>query len=588
MPGTPWLARVKQTALLWTDRFVEVFASGTFLAAILAAPLISAYQYFWGSAPRGCTALQSAVGEFEALAYYVHLVPLSVLLVIAGFVFFRGSDVRAKRVFTLFIGAFSLWLLGNLITWTANGEAAVYAVRLTLWFVEVAFFALGAYFAAALLFGGKVPALLRLLLPLLLIAPLLALAKWSAAASPLLALCEPFGKTFLAVYPLYVEISILGLIAYFWARVPFSPFPPKPLYAIIASLFMFLGTFTIGSFVVWLTGHYEFLLYGLLALPVFIIVLVYSVTNLELFRVQSFGIQVLIYLVMLLVSSQFLFMDSTTDRLLVGITLVFTAVFGYLFQQSALREVGERHKVEVLAADLAEVNDRQEKLMHFVGHEVKGFLTKDQGAFAALAEGDAGALPGSAKSFAERALSGAREGVRSITEILTASNLKQGTTALKSESFDLKKVIAGAVEKAEPLARQKGLTLSFVVPDLVSEYPLQGDADKLGDHVFRNLIENAINYTPSGFVQVSLKKENNAYVCRVKDTGVGITEEDKKLLFTEGGHGKDSQKINVHSTGFGLFIAKTIVEAHKGTIRAESEGQGKGSTFVVAFPAPSR
>ncbi|MDE1919073.1 MAG: HAMP domain-containing histidine kinase [Patescibacteria group bacterium] len=73
----------------------------------------------------------------------------------------------------------------------------------------------------------------------------------------------------------------------------------------------------------------------------------------------------------------------------------------------------------------------------------------------------------------------------------------------------------------------------------------------------------------------------------MKDTGIGITEEDKKRLFTEGGHGKDSQKVNVHSTGYGLFIAKNIVEAHGGTIRAESEGAGKGSTFIVELPITS-
>ena len=60
---------------------------------------------------------------------------------------------------------------------------------------------------------------------------------------------------------------------------------------------------------------------------------------------------------------------------------------------------------------------------------------------------------------------------------------------------------------------------------------------------------------------------------------------NKKHLFAEGGRGKDSIKVNVHSTGYGLYIAKQIVEAHKGRIWAESEGAGKGSTFYVEFPA---
>ena len=69
--------------------------------------------------------------------------------------------------------------------------------------------------------------------------------------------------------------------------------------------------------------------------------------------------------------------------------------------------------------------------------------------------------------------------------------------------------------------------------------------------------------------------------------GVGISTEDKVHLFSEGGHGKESQKVNVHSTGYGLYIAKKIVDAHGGTIRAESEGVGKGARRISSTNAPS-
>ncbi len=585
MPGASKWAHFKEVFLFWSDRLLDIFIFGVFTLAVFAAPAVSVYQYFRQVVPQGCTPLLGVGGEdLHAVAYYVHIVPIMVLLLVAGFILVSSHEGRTKRIFALFVGAFSLWLVGDLITWVSGNEAALYAAQTTLSFLEIAFFVLGAYFAALLLYGGRVPTFLRLLFPLILLAPLLVIFNGNLTSGFFHGLCNPFGHGILAAYPLYAEVIILGLLAYFWARVPYSTFPSKPLYAIIASLFMFLGTFAIGSFVVWLTSHHEFLFYGLLALPVFLIVLVYSITNLELFRVQSFGIQVLIYLILLLISAQFLFVDSLKDQLLIGITLVFTAIFGYLFQQSALREVVQRHKIEVLAGDLKDTNQRQESLIHFVGHEVKGFLTKDQGAFAELAEGDLGPLPQGAKSFAETALSGTRDAVRSISDILAASNLKKGTTTFQMVAFDLKKVIAEAVEKAQGMAKQKGLALSFAVPDLVSPYLLQGDPGQLGDHVFRNIIENAINYTPSGFVQTSLKKEESKYVFTVKDTGVGITDEDKKHLFTEGGHGKDSQKINVHSTGYGLFIAKNIVEAHRGTIRVESEGEGKGTTFIVELP----
>ena len=106
----------------------------------------------------------------------------------------------------------------------------------------------------------------------------------------------------------------------------------------------------------------------------------------------------------------------------------------------------------------------------------------------------------------------------------------------------------------------------------------------LSKHVVRNLIDNAVRYTPRGEVIVQLECANNKAVLHVKDSGVGITEEDKLRLFTEGGRGKESVRVNVNSTGYGLFFAKQLIEAHKGTIYAKSEGEGKGSTFTVELP----
>lgn len=257
----------------------------------------------------------------------------------------------------------------------------------------------------------------------------------------------------------------------------------------------------------------------------------------------------------------------------------------YEEQLKAANEVVYKHSLELarLKQELEKINAQQETLIHFIGHEVKGFLTKDEGAFAALVDGDFGTLPDGMKPFVQEALAQTRQGVDSVSSILKAANLKKGTVVYAKEPFDLKALAAAAVEHARTAATQKGLTLSFIAEE--GEYQMTGDKSQLNDHVLRNLIDNSINYTPSGSITVSLKKENGKLVFSVKDTGVGITDEDKKHLFTEGGHGKDSQTINVHSTGYGLYIAKQITEAHGGTIRAESEGTGKGSVFVVEFPA---
>ncbi len=232
--------------------------------------------------------------------------------------------------------------------------------------------------------------------------------------------------------------------------------------------------------------------------------------------------------------------------------------------------------------ELQLTNSRQENLIHFIGHEVKGFLTKDAGTFAALSENDFGVLPAELKPLVDHALAESRAGADSVATILKASNLKKGTVAYDKKPFDLKPLVAEAVEKTRLTAEKKGLTLTFMAAE--GEYQMIGDAPQLADHVLRNLIDNSVNYTPTGSIAVSLKNENGKLIFSVKDTGVGISDEDKKRLFTEGGHGAESIKVNVHSTGYGLYIAKQITEAHGGTIRAESEGPGKGSTFIAEFP----
>ncbi len=243
-----------------------------------------------------------------------------------------------------------------------------------------------------------------------------------------------------------------------------------------------------------------------------------------------------------------------------------------------------KHSVELvrLKQALEIANERQEGLLHFIGHEVKGSLTKDAGAFASLVEGDFGPLSENIKNFVTQALTESRNGADAVSTNLKASNLKKGSVTYTKAPFDFKELVTKAADRAKPAAERKGLTLSLTIDD--APYQMTGDGPQIFDHVLRNIIDNAVAYTPSGSIGVSLKKEGDKFVFTVKDTGVGITEEDKKRLFTEGGHGKDAQTINVHSTGYGLFIAKGIVEAHSGTIRAESEGQGKGSTFIVEFP----
>lgn len=320
----------------------------------------------------------------------------------------------------------------------------------------------------------------------------------------------------------------------------------------------------------------KFIPYGALFLLPFVVMTSYAIYRHHLFNLKVVTTAFLGFMVTVFSFVNILY-STQLSEVVVNITAFVIVLIG------SIRIVGDTLSLKRLSEELQITNDRQETLIHFIGHEVKGFMTRDAATFAALLDGDFGVLPEELRPYVDAALAESRRGENSVANILKAANLKKGTVMYTKLPFDLKTLVAEAVEKDKGVAERKGLKLSFVADD--SSYIMTGDKAQVNDHVLRNLIDNATNYTPAGSIAVSLRREGPKIIFTVKDTGVGITEEDKIRLFTEGGHGKDSQKVNVHSTGFGLYIAKSIVEAHGGTIRAESDGTGRGSAFIVEFPA---
>ena len=257
----------------------------------------------------------------------------------------------------------------------------------------------------------------------------------------------------------------------------------------------------------------------------------------------------------------------------------------YEEQLRAANEIVYKHSLELarLKQELEVANKQQENLLHFISHEIKGYLTKGEAAFSEIADGTEGSIPDTVRMLAQGALAEMRKGVATVMDILDASNLKKGTVSYKKDRLDFRALVEKTLEEQRPAAYEKRLGLDAKIAE--GAYSMVGDGEKLHEHVIRNLIDNAIKYTPAGTVHIELSDGDGKIHFMVQDSGVGITPEDMAHLFTEGGHGKDSIKVNVHSTGYGLFIAKQIVDAHGGNIRAESDGDGKGARFIVELPA---
>ncbi len=532
--------------------------------------------------------------NLPGILYYSHI-PATVVALLTGlFVFWNGRKFLLNQLLLIIAVCFSLWTLSNLIAWTNIHSNFILFIWSFFGLLSSLISIFCIYFIYVFLDKKDITFRLKTVF-LALLAPVLALAPTSFSLRGFnITRCDAFGFEVLPFELYYTSLGVLAmvwilvLLVYRYRRAASELKKQIVLMGIGIEFFLF-SFFTMGFLGSYLTSigilpDSELEMYGLFGMIVFMVYIGIFLVRFKTFNVGLIASQALVVALMVLIGSQLTFVRSTTNFILTLIALVLTAAIGTILIRSVKREIAQRELLEELTQKLEETNERQEVLIHFIGHEVKGFLTKDAGAFASLCDGDFGPLPDGLKPFVCNALEQSRSGARSVTDLLTASNQKKGTITYAKEPFDLKALAAEITEKAKSMAEEKKLALTFSADEAGEPYTMSGDKEKIGDHVLRNIIENSIHYTLAGSVAVSLKKEDNKFVFTVKDTGIGITEEDKKRLFTEGGHGKDSQKVNVHSTGYGLYIAKNIVVAHGGTITAESEGEGKGATFTVEFP----
>lgn len=162
-----------------------------------------------------------------------------------------------------------------------------------------------------------------------------------------------------------------------------------------------------------------------------------------------------------------------------------------------------------------------------------------------------------------------------ITRILDASRLESKIFHLKVEKIDLHELLDEAVRLLTPTATEHGLKISLNERKVV----VMGDKERLSE-VFVNLVDNAVKYsTKGGRIDINLSEEGKYAITSISDTGIGMTEKDKDMIF-ERFYRVDKSREEIPGSGLGLPIVKAVLDAHRGKIDVETE-EGRGSTFKV-------
>jgi len=167
-----------------------------------------------------------------------------------------------------------------------------------------------------------------------------------------------------------------------------------------------------------------------------------------------------------------------------------------------------------------------------------------------------------------------------ILELLEWSSIQTGRMKFAPKKTNLKDTFAKVVAISEISAKNKEITINDIINENVIVY---ADPNMI-ETIFRNLLANAIKFTPNnGKITISTKKQNNSIIVQIKDNGIGMKKTVLKKLFKIDENYSSLGTKGEKGTGLGLILCKELVEKNGGTIWAESE-LSKGSSLYFALP----
>jgi PAS domain S-box-containing protein len=238
-------------------------------------------------------------------------------------------------------------------------------------------------------------------------------------------------------------------------------------------------------------------------------------------------------------------------------------------------------KLEIANEELRRIDQMKDDFLSNVSHELKTPMISVMGYIGMILKEKIGSLTEQQRKFLEISYKNLRKLGKNIDDLLDLAALGIQKESWIFEPIDLVKVIEFSCSTVEPLAQEHQIQLDAQLPS--GQINITGVEDKL-NQLFDNLLTNAIKYNrQGGKICVSLDHDSEFVFTRITDTGVGISHQSLKEVFTRHFQEKTKPLGNAKGLGIGLSLVQEIVKLHRGEIQIESE-LGKGTTFTVMLP----
>lgn len=273
-----------------------------------------------------------------------------------------------------------------------------------------------------------------------------------------------------------------------------------------------------------------------------------------------------------------------------------TSIIGIAVENSRLfsQVQKERNELSRVNKKLLELDKLKDEFVSLASHELRTPMVSIRNYIWMVLNGKGGKVNPKQREFLRRAYDSTSRLSRLVNSMLNLSRIESGRVILSVQQADIRMVLKDVVTEIGARADQLGIKLvirqkieSTKTGDAVQLPTVIIDIDKIKE-VLVNLIGNSLKFTPvGGSITIALSVDQDEVHVSVTDTGVGLEKDQIPKLFQKFSMLRESYSANAttaQGTGLGLYICKSIIEMHGGKIWVESEGRGKGSSFIFTVP----
>ncbi len=247
------------------------------------------------------------------------------------------------------------------------------------------------------------------------------------------------------------------------------------------------------------------------------------------------------------------------------------------------KKVAERTAELTLANErLTELDKVKTEFISVAAHQLRTPLSAIKWTLSILIDENSENLTSEQKSAILKGYESNERMINLVNEMLVVTRIESGKIQYKFSLIHLEDLIDSVIIDFTWQARLKNISLVFEKLEKKPKY-VNADSEKIRA-VIQNLIENALNYSLNGgVITISIKQEDNFVKVFVKDNGIGIPARQQSSIFNKFFRADNAIHVKTDGSGLGLFVAKSMVDMHKGQIGFQSE-EGKGSTFYFTIP----